>query len=399
MAAIFEERTSGREPSGRIGIDNAEWTRSYVLHAPLPDGTAQAVTSQEFYDRTNLIIGGTDPGPSTIALGAPGGAGSVVRRMPMCDPQLAGMYADVPAVRIVNMEGYRSDTYGLGPLLAVPPIVPTFALYNAVEFDVPFSPRPYALLPNSRMVADYREFFDVDGTRKYLRYYPEWLRYLQILIDDVDSRIAFSNGSQMRFRVPSAIPAGADFSAFPGIPDMVVPDQKYVLRWYMVPLRYLRSSNSYLVKYKGHVNQWTWLDGKLPGSMLYMGCKSVKTYTPPQFLPTQQPSEIDGFTNILNGSFYSEPLVDLELTFIYTARETYTSLDDVPAAETPNRNWIAKGHNLLPHPQSRKFFYAHQDDGRGRTPPDYTGWVPYYRSIPHAILFQDPDVAGIVVTP
>lgn len=393
---VFEDRSGGREPSGRIGVDAAEWVRTYVLHNPLDGGGGQAVTSQQLYDQIRAIIGGTNPGPSPRALGSPGGAGSLDRIMPMCDSQMAGMFADSPMVRVNSQENYRPDTYGLGPLLAVPPLVATFSLFNAIEADISFSPRPYAVLPNERMVPDYREFFDVDGTRRYLRHYPEWLRFVQVFVDDIDSRISFNNGSEMVYRVPSGLPANLNNSAFPGIPDMVVPDQKYVLRWYQVPLRYLTSANSYLVKYKGFVNQWTWLNGKLPGSMLYMGCKSVRTYTPPQFLPTNQPLTVDGFTNIMLGSFYSEPLVDLELTFIYTARTVYTSLDEVPAGELPNRNWIAAGHNLLPHPNTRRYFYAHV---RTKDPNDFANQPPYYFSIPHAILFQDPDVSGLVVTP
>lgn len=395
MAPIFQERSANREPSGRFGVDTAEWRRTYVLYEQAPDGSDRPIRSQDVYDRINLIIGGTNPGPSPRALGAPGGAGSVDRVMPMADPQFCGLYADVPSVRINNMEDFTQDQYGLGGLLAVPPIVPGFNQYKGVEFDIPFVPRPYCVLPNDRMVMDTREWFDFDGTRRYLRYYPEWLRHVQTFVDDLDSRLSASVGSALALRVPSNNPPGVDGSAFPGIPDMVVPDQKYVLRWYQVPLRYLTSNNSYLVKYKGTVNQWATFRDKPPGSLLFMGAKSVKTYTPPQFLPTQQPTAVDGFMNVLQGSFFAEPLVDFELTFYYTARRVLTA-DQIPDVERPNKNWIADGFNAAPHFHSKKFFYAHAKTDQKN---DYANWVPQYLSIPHAFLFQDPDVPGLVFTP
>jgi hypothetical protein len=49
----------------------------------------------------------------------------------------------------------------------------------------------------------------------------------------------------------------------------------------------------------------------------------------------------------------------------------------------------------MPHFNSKRFFYAH-----AASIPDlaYTRWVPQYLSVPHQILFQDPDVPGTVIT-
>jgi hypothetical protein len=406
VAIDFKERSSGREPSGRFGIDLAEWNRTYVLFDQAL-AIDSPVETTSLTDRILLVTGTTKPGPATGALGSPGGAGSIDRVMPTGDPQFPSLFADVPAVRVPSMEAYQSATAGATtPALAVPPLIATYSKYNAYEFDVPFSTRPFAVLPNSRMTAATLDFYDTDNTHKRLTYYPEWRRFVQTFVDDVDSRISAAVGSAMAYRVPSLTPAGVNGSAPTGIPDMIIPDQKIVLRWYGVPMRYVTSPNSYLLRYKGFINQSDFL-GRVRGSLLYFGAKTVKAYYPPQYAV---PAGGDAVTI---GSFGVDPILDLDLSFIFTARRRYakeagpgdltTDPDAIPNVERPNNNWVDGPHNWMPHFYTKRFFYVHTktpDPDPPGTPPgpaEWAKWVPYYLSVPHEILFQDPDVAGVVV--
>jgi hypothetical protein len=405
MAPTFTERTSGREPSGRFGVDMAEFTRTYVLTELLADGSSIPIDTIEVTNWIRKIAGTTLPGPVTDpAVGLPGGAGSLNRILPMCDPMIPSLFADIPTVRVVPGEDY-SETAFLDDVenpIAVLPLVPGFAKYRGYEFDVPFSARPYALLPNSRMAAIRGNFFDIDGTEKQLWYYPEYGRYTSFFFEDYESRVNASVAGGMEFRRPGPEDPGAivDGTRPASIPDMVIPDQKLIIRWYQVPSRYLSSPRSFLIRYKGFINQWTFCDRAI-GSLLYLGPKIIRFYTPPQFVPSAQPPAFDGFLDLHKGSFFAEPLVDIELQFIYTMRvRNITGADPdpdaIPLVERPNRNWLDAPHNWMPYFQTRRYFYAHATT---RPPTAYAGWVPYYLSIPHQILFQDPDVAALITLP
>ena len=73
MAPTFTERTSGREPSGRFGVDMAEYQRTYVLTELLADGSSIPIDTINITDRIRAITGTTLPGPVTApAVGLPG---------------------------------------------------------------------------------------------------------------------------------------------------------------------------------------------------------------------------------------------------------------------------------------------------------------------------------------
>ena len=254
------------------------------------------------------------------------------------------------------------------------------------------------------MVSATADFFDEAGVKKQLTYYPEYGRYCTFFFEDIDSRVSALVSGGMEFRVPEddelldpEDPLRVDKTRPASIPDMVVPDQKFIIRWYQVPARYLSSPNSYLIKYKGFINQWSFV-GKIIGSLLYMGSKILRFYTPPQYAPGPQPPLFDGFTDLHAGTFFAEQLCDIELHFIYTMRKRNLGNppdpNSIPALERPNPNWIDGPHNWMPHFQTRRYFYVHASTEPAN---DYAHWQPYYFSIPHQILFQDPDVPGQVV--
>src|SRR5215211_3243493 len=81
------ERTHDCEPSGRFGVDTADWQRTYVLTVTDANGNATPVPTQVLTDHMTIISGTTLPGPATGNVGQPGGRGSIARILPMCDPQ------------------------------------------------------------------------------------------------------------------------------------------------------------------------------------------------------------------------------------------------------------------------------------------------------------------------
>jgi hypothetical protein len=393
MAPLFEERTRDREPSGRFAPDLGEYNRTYVLHDPIGGGVlSHPITTQDLIDRINAVVGTTKAGPSPRALGSPGGAGSLDRTMPMTDPQFWNLFADAPAVSVVNLEGYTSDSTGGPATLAVPPAVPGFSRYNGYEFSIPFQARPYPIMPNERMYAYVEDFYDVDGTRKRLTYYKEWLRFCHRFTKPFDSRISATVNAAMEFYAPTV--PDVHTKRPNAIPDMMVPDTEWRFRWYGVPQRYIDSANSFLLNLRGRINQNV-LFGKPPGSLLYVGCETLKTYTPLRFVPHL--IEDDSY-----GTFADEVLLDLDVIFIYTNRgPTYfpdgiapSNPLDVPNVVRPNNNWIPNGHNLMPDFFTKRFYYAHAASGAA----DYDKWTPSYLSYALAALFQDPDVPGIIVS-
>lgn len=399
MAVELHERSRGTLPSGSFAVDRADYSRTYALYDQAL-GQDSPVDTEELTAWIVRIIGGTLPGPATGALTAPGGAGSLVRLMPMADPQIPSLYADSVNVRIDDSLEAYDDFQAPTSRFAVPPIVRGYSRWNCYHLDVTFSARPYTVLPNERMTSAQLTWYDEDDFPWLLTYKPEWLRYVQWFVDDVDSRVSASVGSVMRYLVPSGDPAGVNDTVYTGIPDMIVPDQKVVARLFAIPARYLTSTNSYLLRYKGYVNQYDW-NGFPRGSLLYLSTRVIRAYTPPQFTPREQERILGqgggAFVNALAGSFAAEPLVDVELSYIYTARELRDAANEPPALKHPNRNWVTSGHALQPHFQSRQFLYAHTGATAAAGPPDYSTWNPQYPSCAHEILWQDPDVLGVNV--
>lgn len=396
MAATFRERSRHNTPSGRFSLDAAEYVRVYDLEEMRDDGSSHAPQTSEIVYWIRKLIGDTDAGISPRPLGSPGGAGTIDRTPPTPDPQFPGMFCSNVSLQIDGMEGYLADQNGLAQLLAIPPEL-RFARFNNVAFHVTYSPRPYAITDNSRMTMLTKTWYNFDGTATLVRLYPEAYRYTQFLMDDVDTRVSASQGAALEFRVPSNSPPGMDGAIANSIPDMIVPDVKLTVRHYSVPLRFLTSPNSHLVRWKGTINYWPFYvpNGQAwpAGSLLYLGAKALRVFTPPQFEYKQQTAAIDGWQNVLQGTFAGEPLMDVEMSFIATRRTT-PAADAIPFQERPNRNWLAAGHNLQPVFFSKRFAYAHSKANLLFTGlPDWANWTPPYLSSPiPLILFLDPDV-------
>jgi hypothetical protein len=370
MTVVFQERTRGHEPTAHFSLDVSESSRTYVLYDTdaLSPGFTLPPEDATLQDKVRELIGHTESGSD----------GRLLRTPPKCDPRFKSLFAEDVMVRVPQGEGYLAATAD-GTGLAVKPVA-GHAWYHGYEFDVKFRARPYPLAPDSRMHRLSLNFVDEDGVSRKLNYYKEWLRYAHYVPQARDSFISATIGAAMKFDAPGE--SKVHNSPYTGVPSFVVPDVDILFNWYHVPIRYLDSANSYLVKYRGYVNQAAF-NGWPRASLLYLGAKTTNTYTPPVFRARPQGEAVHA------GTFAAEKLVDLQLHLVRTIRSTPAP---PPPADLPNPNWIAEGHNLMPHLLTRRFFYAHADF----PDTDKSKWVPSYLSVPFEVLFQDPDSGAIV---
>lgn len=374
MAIQFQERTAGHEPQAHFSQDVCEIDRTYVLY---DDRTSAIYPPPEIL--WNKII-------EVIGTVSADGSGALQRSPGMVDPIYHSLFAEDVFVKVPSGELYAA-TSSLPVGLAIPNIV-GHAGYQGYEFTIKFRNRPYPILPDSRMRRQEVRFYWIDGTQRSMYYYKEWLRHAYFTLGDRPSFITATVGTQMKFRAPGS-PAGLgiDNTPYTGLPDMMLPDVDVFFHWYQVPQRYLESKNSFLVRFKNFINQRKFLNWPA-GSLLYVGPKVTKVYTPPVFLGPDLPFDADP---ALIGSFFGDKLVDITLHFIKTSRTTI-----YPVGDPTNPNWLAAGHNLMPHFLTRSFNYA-SADLPGKAPPDPTKQFPTYFSIPYELLFQDPDNSSVIV--
>lgn len=376
MGFILREVTF-ETPQAQFVIDEGTSQRTYELFDPT-EAPAAPIRS-DLHDSIRAFLGTTIVSRASEANIGPD-RGRINRDLPLADPVYNCLFAEAVNVRVQAGEGYGSDATVINPDLQAPPLTGN-ADYRCYLLDVTFRNRPYPVVKNSKLEPKTIDFYGLASDRYRLTYYEEWKRFLHYQTDVSDTRISATVASAMRLRqVPDKNGNPTDIP-FTGVPDMILPDSLITMTWYAVPERYLSSSNSYLLKYRGYINQsafWKWATG----SLLYLGVKVLRTYVTPTFKVQDQDDPVwaDTFAE-------SEKLVDLNLMFIHTTR---TQSAVLPAPSNPN--WLQVGHNLLPHFHTRKFWYATAEDA------DPAKQQPSYWSVPFEILFQDPDCTANLVT-
>lgn len=332
----------------------------------------------------------------------PPNAGKLNRVLPLRHAQYQWLFADSFRPRGKGTDWLTiTPSPGVGSAL----IVNSFPLMARYECDVAFSPRDYNVWQDKdiKIIGD-QVYYPKDDSgsngmggnnspdnTKPFSYAYEWMRFCIFELTPLNNFIDAKSGL-MKFRVDGGgSPNGIDFQ---DSPRMFLPDSSLKVRWYGVPYRYLSSSNSYLRKFIGHINQAAWGDemntgnpanpsfGPYPaGSLLYLGSRPIAIYS--NVVPDEGllgPAQ-NGTT-----SFSRSRLCDLEMDFVYTARTATFTPPDFAAV---NRNWITAGHNLLPHLQSRGFAYASSYDQND--PTNQAKWYPTFRSFRFELLFTDPD--------
>lgn len=304
-----------------------------------------------------------------------GDDGRLVRTLPRAHPQYTWMYAS----QISNIQGVGPSAKVSSEVGLEAPSLSFYEQYQKFRLTVQFEPRAYGVVSDDYIETGSMTWTDISGyttSQITSKWAAEWNRFTTVDFDP-KPELATAQQGQMYFatsgadiRPPGTAPHGVSFG---GTPTVYIPRAQVRVKWHQVPYRYVTSSNSYIVKYIGRINQGQWY-GYPTGSLLYTAV-SVDRYTPP--IPERDA--------ILGNSYFSlERYCDIEFQFDYSPR----TQSSVP---TPtNANWIASGHNLLPWLTDRSFYYA-ISPGKA-DPNDETKWVPRYLSFPFDLLFSDPDV-------
>ena len=325
----------------------------------------------DIQDGIDLLIGGT-----SVAIGD----GRLSRTLPLANPMFPYQYVST----INTIRGIGSyQLVEADPDLETTTL-PKVALYETYLYTVEFTPRPYALLEDIDIDVITDGYYDADGNIHSYTYATEYYRYTVIDVMSKEEAITATQG-MMVFRTqsgtqpgngPNGNPPPAQFGAQPRI---FMPNQILKILWMQVPYRYITSPNSWISTLVGTINQLKILD-YLPGQLLFIGY-TPKPYTPP--VPDLVVNEFGAGTG-----YSTERLMDIELLFSLTSRV----VTDAPVG-LPNKNTVAAFQNAFPWfglqagQKGRKFYFGslagHDND------PSF--WAPVFSSMPHSVLFTDPD--------
>lgn len=342
---------------GSFTEDSAQAELSYMLEADAEDPIPP--TLDDVRNKIKELTGYTNP----QSIG-----GLIDRALPMAHPIYQNLVVTNCRVTPVQYEPLfdveEADPDGV--MEAVP--LPDAIRWYSWRFDLTFGPRPYPMFGNSFVIEDDGQWTDPDGVIQPYTYFNEWDRYTTWTRVPKEEYVKARIGSVKFRRQGGAAPDGKPYSDFP---RLLLPDDVLIVKWWRVPYRYIRSAESYLIRFRNHVNQFAWEDFP-PGCVLYRGFKETRVNPP--F------AELDPDWGGL-GVFATNPLCDIELEFWTTSRRT----TDAP---TPaNANFIAGGFNAFPsYYHQNKFFYASSDNAVAASQ------TPFFRSFPLEILFTDPDL-------
>lgn len=324
----------------------------------------------------------------------------IPRTLPVTHPKCPYLYAHRISSFVGKGSGSASrvaPTPPADPSIGAKPIC-EYAAYRQYEIGLEFSSRPYPLLADDAFTNSVTgSWVKKDGSTEQFTYSPEFVRNVDWDYTPQDNTVQGQVGTFTMWGVPGKA-AGIPFT---NPPWMWLPDQLLTIKWYAVPFRYITSPNSYIAptpnrNWRGRINQNPFMFWPA-GSLLYMGY-SVTKYTPPTmdigtytaYLPAVSGDTLnpDATGPVIN----YERLCDITLTFLHTNRYQAGSL----GADITNKNYVAKGHNLLPLLNDGSFRYA------TRTPLNPDGTVgtpsvqnpPAWLSFPAEVLFTDPDAGG-----
>ncbi len=251
----------------------------------------------------------------------------------------------------------NADTNSSGP----------FALHENYLYQVKYHVPKYAILANRKIKTYTLSWTDYDGTHRITpNLANEYLRYTDILVLDREDIISATVGIGSKFRTGSgSAPNNVQFSA-----------QTTQIVWYDVPYRYWTSTNSYLKKLNGRINQFAFLDWG-PGELLYQGT-TFERYDKPLDDPEDEADVLP-----TQDSLNFNKLATFAMTFIAAEGRLGVDLPPQPA----NNNFVIGGHNLQPWLQSPgRYYYVSNNDA---------DQSPNFLSVPFDFLFADPDIVEI----
>lgn len=360
-----------------FNLTRTEITRRWYWQNPNQDGTL-GFTSDDLEQILWITLGTTQPEVNTAA------PGRLNRQLPLADPLFGWAYAS----SFNNIEGIGSPVSKQPalPSLAggIDNSLPAWTLFPNYQLDITCTTRPYPVLPDSSIIPSYVIWVDIAGSTQQAQYYPEWRRFCSFTQKPMDDWIARQNLTAYYKTSDNSEPGSSTQPAqFMGQQRLLMPDYELILRWDGVPMRYLTSSNSYLNKFRGFVNQNPWSGPnemtQLPsqvgntftygaGSLLYDGCDIIDSYPP--VVPFIWPGGVADYGK----------LCDFALRFRWTTRVTQK-------APTKSGNTVWTGWNSLPYFPNGLFYAAYNKDLAGNI-------FPMFPSFPVELMFTDPDAPG-----
>lgn len=352
-----------------------ESEQSSSFNCSLDQGSATA---------TYILSGVTDPAVFDTVITDILGNVSVGEASPIMQRALPLQHPYLPFyAQSFSMKGYGSQlTTQTSENFPWFPQVQSWPLYDTYLITVNFTPRNYPVLPdlctNTGVADNWTQF---DGIPQNFTYYPEYERFCYPIIEPSADAVTVQVG-QMAF---NAVGLVENSKPFMGAPRKFLNNDSFKIRWMCVPMSYYTSTNSYLKRFKGTVNQLALSSYNLgdfePGQLLYMGAH------PTPFTPPWPNSD-----SVVNGVSTFERFCHIDLIFSFTTRTRGAD----PLNPPTNANLIAAHHNLQPYfgsggdALSGGFLYA------SSTPTSGAHSYPLWPSAPHQLLFCNPDSSDAV---
>lgn len=315
MALTYLEDVDGISScTAGFSLEKSEATSVYMLANP---------SAADLLALPTDVLGGT-----TVAVSD----GRMQRSMPLGHPIWPNLYAsNIRSVVGMGMSDPVESTTASKVAANSPlegPDLPSWWKYVWYKVTIDFTSRPYPVVVDddiSKLNGTWN-YEGVDATTGQIAtastpvtfpYTTEWDRWTDLDVEPKEQAVQAQQGT-MRFQSKSPLVSA---QIFPGQPRMTLPNKLLKFIWYAVPYRYFLSSNSYLDKWVGRINQNAiTLCGKsfAAGTLLYLGCK------PHKFSP---PVQTGSFTGAI---FTYDKLVNLQLEFLWTTRFV-TDLPPAPA--------------------------------------------------------------------
>jgi hypothetical protein len=306
----------------------------------------------------------------------PNAGGGLKRKLPKAHPRWPWLFAS--RIDDVVGIGQMTKTEAVFTRTESTNIFDAYAAYDRLLATVVFEPRPYAVVSDSLIQTSSVTWYDENNQSTGSTYASEWMRFTSFSVLPQSELIEAKQGQSVFRLTDSTVlndPQAPHLNPFPAFPRMTVPKATFKVRWYQVPLNFVTSANSHIVKALGRINYQTW--GGFPaGSLLY---ETVAVSEP--YVPVVPALSVVGSEAI----YTAYKLVDIDFVFQYTNRTAgYTH-----TVTLANQNWKMAGHNLLPWLFDKKFYYA---TAQPTTAADSTKYTPTFLSYPFELLFSNPDV-------
>lgn len=354
-ANLYEDVADGSVEGARVGF-SPEGGKTERIWQITPDDITDLVESFP------IIVGKCEYDASSN--------GKLTRTLPLADPLYPWLYASA----LNGIQGYgQYDAIDADPQLEAP----TFekgAFWSHYRLGVESLPRPFPVLPDHYIPSNTGTWYpetDPGTTPEQYVYAEEQRRFCTWDMVPQSDYVTQQKGS-MKFNSDDA----ANSHIFQAMPRYYLPNSLYTVTWYYVPIRLIISAKSYIMRWRGRVNQnaMTGPDGLRfePGELLYLNF-SQKMFTP----PVQTVVNLGGYSKIIS----TEKFAHITFQFLFTRRKLFSS----PSVAPTNLNFVVGGHNLLPW-MDGNFRYAEVSTDSTRRPT----WL----SAPLETLFTDCDTDG-----